>query len=268
MPRRIGESDELVAPWKKRRRGGGGEASAISDTFRPAHLAGLTLWLDAGIGVTAVSDRVTLWADRSGNGRDASAAGGNRPYYRTTDLIGMQRAVYFDGTGTLMAIAGVTLADIIDADEHSVFVVFEATTLAAKDATRYDNAGILAGGGAFWGLAVADNGATEETIGFNWDGNSDSVDVEFAAANTPTYTQFLHGGGLLTAGNYNGKNSYGGAASSGSTTDLTNTPQLGASHDGAVFFNGLIGEIIVYDRQLGPLEITQVRNYLRTKWGA
>jgi hypothetical protein len=33
------------------------------------------------------------------------------------------------------------------------------------------------------------------------------------------------------------------------------------------FFNGLIGELIYYDRELTDLEVTQVHDYLSVKWG-
>lgn len=48
--------------------------------FLPSQIAGLGLWLDAGVGVTEAGTGVSVWADRSVNGYDfIQTVDGNRP---------------------------------------------------------------------------------------------------------------------------------------------------------------------------------------------
>jgi hypothetical protein len=61
---------------------GSADSSEVADTavapLTPDKLTGLSLWLDAGKGITFCSDgvKVDLWADQSGNGNDAKNNGG------------------------------------------------------------------------------------------------------------------------------------------------------------------------------------------------
>ncbi len=49
--------------------------------FTVSSLPGLALWLDAAKGVTRTGSNVSLWADQSGHGNDATGGGATPPFY-------------------------------------------------------------------------------------------------------------------------------------------------------------------------------------------
>lgn len=70
---------------------------AAPEDFNPRHLDGLELWLDASDAATLTTsgDRVTNWADKSGNERDAVQTNNTyRPQTGIVDIFG-QAALYF-----------------------------------------------------------------------------------------------------------------------------------------------------------------------------
>lgn len=100
----------------------GGSSGAWSATYRilgvplrtrafvPPDITGCALWLRSDLGVTAagVPLVVSKWADQSGNGRDATAAGAQQPSY-TVSSINNLPSLDFDGVGNIIATAGFSL---------------------------------------------------------------------------------------------------------------------------------------------------------------
>lgn len=73
--------------------------------FTPRSINGCVLWLRADLGVTLSDDKVTNWADQSGNGNDASqATPANQPTWKESSF-GEQPSIEFDGINDYLAIA-------------------------------------------------------------------------------------------------------------------------------------------------------------------
>ena len=69
--------------------GMGWDSEAAVDGFVPVNIASTRLWLRADIGVTLVSGKVSVWADQSGYGHDATqGTAANRPTFLPTLMNG------------------------------------------------------------------------------------------------------------------------------------------------------------------------------------
>ena len=124
-------------------------------------ISGLQLWLKADAGVTTNgSNRVTSWADQSGNNRNFSSSGGSRPRFNSSDQnvadLNNQAAINFAGNGDFLEdsdgesyINGnteFTLFYVIQSDQtNSDRGFFDTQTPNTTDdvlALRYDEEGV------------------------------------------------------------------------------------------------------------------------------
>lgn len=92
--------------------------SLVAAPFGPADIAGLALRLGADSLALADGDPVSLWGDRSGHGRDATATGPGRPTYKAGVLNGLP-AVGFDGLANRLTLP----LGVPSLPRFSVFVV-------------------------------------------------------------------------------------------------------------------------------------------------
>jgi hypothetical protein len=206
------------------------------------------------------SGNVTTWADRSGNGNDATP--GISPTL-TPNAIAGQPVVSFAG-----AIRHVNLPDTstlgIASSDYEIFVVAQS----GSSSVQFLTAGGTAAGNEDYELHLnGDAGARfipEERPG------GDPAD--FADIGSPG--QFTDGAphlfsirvgadtGVIKAdGLYSGDNVAG--AQNAANRVLT----LGVRGDGGYPLNGDIAEVLVYDRALTPSERLAVEEYLSAKWG-
>jgi hypothetical protein len=207
-------------------------------SFNPRQISNCALWLDAAdpSTLTLSGSNVTTWADKSGNGRNAS--GGVSPTYASN-------AVVFNGSSylTTTAPAGSNTA--------SYFVVFNATTPTV--------AGVLIGGNVLSTAVLVVN--TNLILG-DWNANVATNSTTILAGQT-----YL-GSGLASSGTLSvGLN--GGTLSSGSATfSGSGTFTVGAGFtDNRNKFNGSIYEIIVFSSTLSTNDRQRVEGYLAWKWG-
>lgn len=74
-----------------------------SDITDPTDISNLALWLRADLGVTEVAGRVSVWADQSGNGRDATqGTAANRPE-KVTNVLNGQPIIRFESDPSILA---------------------------------------------------------------------------------------------------------------------------------------------------------------------
>jgi hypothetical protein len=79
--------------------------------FNPRSIAGLYAWWDASDSATITTDTgVSVWADKSGNGRNATQSTGNNQPARTVTISG-RLALTFDGTNDSLTFAGASRTD-------------------------------------------------------------------------------------------------------------------------------------------------------------
>jgi hypothetical protein len=206
---------------------------------------------------------VTQWNDLSGNDFHATqGTSTNRPKSGTRTINGIN-AIDFDGTNDYLFNNGVAASFTGEDKPFTVFV------LRVKDVT---------GSRVPWSL-----GSTSSHVPYFWQ-RGDNLQIRDNANNqsilvtdglnvtTPLFATF-RSSGLNFTGYVNRTLVNTGEAYNRGTLSL-NRGTIGAfaSLGGIVgnfgeFFDGAIGELIYYNRELTELEVDQVQNYLSAKWG-
>jgi len=233
--------------------------------FNPKTIAGLQLWLDAAdaSSVTTVSGAASQWNDKSGNGRHATqTTANNRPAYN--GLIGGKAALTFDGTNDAMA-TGLESASLTG---YATFFCVCRPNFA--DATAASNKPPLYGRDSTTSNSYGINLFNASgTVRFNttWRG------ANFNQGNGPTVTLGIDAimvGGITPTQHVR--------RVSGVAANLSITPTAGTNSAAGNFlnvgqdplqnrwWNGPIGEVLVYNRTLSLTEIATIEKWLGTKW--
>lgn len=237
--------------------------------FNPTTISGLTVWLKADTGITKDgSNLVSAWNDQSGNNNHfAQATGANQPLYTASAQNGLP-SIVFDGTNDYL-----TTSTTPTLGEYTAFIVGSRTVWA-----NLTNAGA-------WGHNFAAAGTSGRAVGvvgaaFNFWQNNEFFSCGNGYNGTPYAVGPLGTLGnntyqLLSAGN-GAANSFvrlnrtsvvravtNAAVTSSATAMSVGTWYLAGSSD---FWNGGIAEILVYNSVLSAGNITNVENYLRSKW--
>lgn len=221
--------------------------------FRPIDFPNLALWLDAGEPSTVqlVSNRVSVWYDRSGNGRNATASS-NRPEYRN---VNENISIYFSNPNylTLPAFRSVPItvfmvaANVGSPVENTFFLCFGASSLFFR--VLYDTQG----------------NSGDDTFGV--DGGGGSYQSGVRDSNTHVWS-------FVLPASANGTLVFDGTPS----TDTTGTTlgantffspnTIGAYSNGesSSVPNAGISEIIIYNRALSIADRQLVEGYLAWKW--
>lgn len=232
--------------------------SQVIAQFGPGSLPGLSLWLDAQEGITLESGDVSVWADQSGNGRDATqVTPGNRAEFVSNGLNGLP-TVRFDGV--LSHIMDVDLSFLANSDMTIYAVLQRGSNKAENYFTGTSPAGVLIALNVGWRL---DNTLTYSFFG----GDLDLTPVPTFVADTPVIMadrfsaaagkdiRFLHNRVLFSSSNIQ-------------TMSMTATANgvIGGGTQPTFRFEGDISELIYYDRALTSEEALLIENYLTTKW--
>lgn len=231
-------------------------------------VAGQVLWLDAadattirdadgdnastgtGGGNNGFSGSVATWVDKSSSGYNVSnATASQQPAYTVGGLNG-RNVVTFDGTTDRLT----NLAAPIGGDDYTIFVVFNRTTAAGRDAVFE-----LTQGTSRNALFINESA---NKLGYYMNGG------------------WSHSSGVYTAGTYelvsmvqdntsanlwrNGANQISGVTGARSAT---NQIYVGDDSSTGDQLQGNIAELIIYDRDLSADERRDIQNYLAHKWG-
>jgi len=228
--------------------------------FDPKSISGLALWLDASDSSSyTIATGVSEWRDKSGNNRTFSQSTGNNQPTVAANAQNGKTAFTFDGTND--SFSGPFTFSLTST--HSVFVV---TNPAVRKVASF-----LAGATAIE-LIYGDGSASFSGSKFGVFGVGRAV----------------YGGGTITTGAYQvvsavcsgstmptnlsmWTNGSGGAVSvETSGTDpvaaLTAPLTIGTSA-ASQFWNGSIGEMLIYSRALNNTERLMVERGLGKKWG-
>ena len=239
-----GSGDQLIA------------SLAVSNST-PASIANCQLWLDANdlSTVTVSNGLVTKWADKSGNGDNATA--GTAPTFATNvNLSGTGRVVRFNGSNaylnvSLSALAGqpyTIIALEVDGNKSGQNSYFIGNTGGSTDQALhmgyYNNTTFRLGQ---WADDLSYNGVyTSTTTPRLWTGKLDTTAGRFL---------YLNGSPVETLGS---TNTVSGTLASG---------HIGAAFDtSSSFYQGDLAEIAVYNRALSDAERTSVESYFEDKW--
>lgn len=225
-----------------------------SSKFNPSALDGLKLWLDASDGATytATNNRLSQWADKSGEANNVTS-NSLGPLVNTRTLNG-KPTVYFDGTDAMST--GSQLLNLSTSD-FSSFTVLSLDVHAADVPWSFGNV-----------FKIFDHSSAQYRINASGGGISDTVIGDAGSSDFPRILTLAGGGidgecntyldGVLDAVNTGSTFPSGG-------TDYIIGAQL-RGHVGSRI-TGYIAEHIVYNRKLTNDEITQVHLYLANKWG-
>jgi len=227
----------------------------LASGFNPKSISGLSLWLDAADTSTiTVSTGVSVWADKSGNGRDAAqAVGGKQPAYSST--INGKNVVTFQGTDDTMQI-GANAA--FNATSQTIIVVARQNANANQalwyKADSNSAVGVIMryrAASVFW--LYQQNDVNAETLSNNASTNS-NVNVFATVVEPANQSGFVNGTPVSTA---NVATAY----------DNNSGPWLGSRRDVGEYLQGDIAEVLHWNRALTAAEREKVQQYLGRKWG-
>jgi hypothetical protein len=253
-------------------------------TFSPSNIAGLSLWLDATIGLfssTGGTNRVTTdgatvgrWEDQSGNGRHISQSiGGSRPILKTNIQNG-RNILRFDGVDDHLFMLN---AFVYSSGASTVFCVVSQTPSSPPSA----NVSLITERSSitsFPNYIVIGNGSSDATrlrIFMRDDANANILFGGSSTLQTASGTAFNSSYQLLgtvdTGSNmalYINKSSSVNGNYTRSTLTLDRFT-VGSSRTSSAsnFFACDLAEIIIYNSALSTSNRQLVENYLYSKWG-
>ncbi len=237
--------------------------------FNPRSISGLYAWWDASDSSTITTDTgVSVWADKSGNGRNATQSTGNNQPTRTVTING-RLALTFDGTNDSLNFSGVSRTD-------ETMLVVARQRDAAADAANTNRYGTLLGSAStsrghtmrsqyqnapsnflfdtvFNGFNIGTNRAAR-TIGNARAGDTLGdvpLNVYTVVRSASTgIAQFIN-------------NQAGGTATTSEAQTLDRIGVGGTSN----YWIGEICEILLYSRAITDAERTLATDYLMRRWG-
>lgn len=230
-----------------------------SGGFNPKRLAGLSAWYDATVAssITLTSGFVSQWNDLSGTGHHLTqSVEADRP---GTGTIGGKTAIDFDGSNDYLSNA----ASPAGFTYGTIFCVHS-----------FDNAGsnqvvytvVSAGAAELMAVSKHTFGEYRNNAG---SGGTVARSGGTAVINTPRLTTNTFNSGTSAHGyRLDGAEQTGTTGGffsnvAGTWLGLRNNASLGLG----LFFDGQIGEWVIYNRVLSADEIAKTETYLAAKWG-
>lgn len=233
-----------------------GSASADSNDltpWSPASLPGLRMWLDAS-DLSTITDTGTLtWADKSGNGNNATqSVSGSKPTSGTVTINGLN-AFDLDGTDDFfnLPVAMLTLNS----------GQFTAVTVNAADDTTTGFNFIAGENGGTSNLAM------QYTTATNFRVRAGVNNVAVTVARNTSQHVFAMTAGAAGASNVVGY--YDGSTGTGTATKtdtVLTTLNIGRSATFSGYFNGKMAEFVVTDGVLSKDNLNRIGNYMKGKW--
>lgn len=228
----------------------------------PIPTAGLKLWLKGDDIAGSDGDAIASWSDASGNGYNAAQTNPAKQPVLKKGVNGINGHAaaqvvstsgsadsYLQGTIDLGSPTGVT----------AIYVVHTSATPTYYPQSLYATVASLGDGGLdLFGCGDAPNFGAGWTDGGLQNG---SGEVTGLATNQDRYGIFVCDGSTLTCYGVNsGSNPGVPAFTSGNY-------RIATGDYGSDQFDGLIAEVIFYNRPLTAPEITQIQSYITTKYG-
>ena len=221
----------------------------IASGFNPKSISGLAAWWDAAdtSTVTTVSGAVSQWNDKSGLARNVlQSTANNRPAYSSTQN-GMN-VLTFDGSNDRLATSSMFS---LGTGGYTVFAV--ASNAGGFQVLFEGNAlnpymSILASGST--GFRHYDGSAEVDTPSGVY-----TVDKFFVLEYVISSSSRL----ILVDGTQQ--------ASGAGTSRSAGLQTIGATTSGGFFWNGKIGEMLVYSGAVDSSKRATARSYLGKKWG-
>ena len=231
--------------------------------FSPRQISGCSHWFDAtdSSTITLSSGSLTQWNDKSGNGRNLTAVSG---FANATVSSAHQNGLNvfnFSGNGLYRTAAG-NVSYPLD-----VYIIVALKSLTAHvDVLGMGDASV----DNFNSLTFAESAASK------WHNGSSQGARQTISLTTETSLSFLLIQWSIANGNYllrrNGTQLIQASQTYSFNNSATAIFQIGFRHTDNVYgtqanFSGYIGEIIVFNNQIGTTNRQNVESYLAQKWG-
>jgi len=245
-----------------------GGLSIRTTAFSPANLSGLSLWLKADAGVTTSGSNVTAWADQSGNGRTVTLT--NSPTFTASSINGKPT---IDFNGSTQYVNALTPA-FAGNNNFSLIWVFKYV----GDSVNSDPYDPYSPSVSF----LSDTGDDQGT--FHYIKNDSKFPASYPMFLTQGWTQYDYNEGFTYSDGSNYILEFISNQSSGFYSVFRNATLEGSEAIGTAASSDVIGiriagqedpprfgnikmaEIIVYNSTLTSPQLTQIRNYLNTKY--
>lgn len=257
---------------------GRGRGIVSGVNFSSSSVSGLSLWLDSvdQATISHTSGTMSQWNDKSGNSKNVTVATSGTGFITNTRTINGKNAVDLNGTSACMR----TSSRIFTAASPRTYV-FVTKTDNAQPGTgtariiseRFGGGGLVGtkttnqfnflhdytSTGTFLRRSTVDStiDTTNPWIGVcMWDGNGATSGLNLYKNGSPEVAYSIDTAGPGTAVSADSAGMSIGASVDTSGTVIANT-----------FYDGLIGEILIWNKVLGQSEINLVGSYLSSKWG-
>jgi len=230
-------------------------AGAPAPLFAPTNISNLKLWLDASdtASLTQVGGAVSQWSDKSGNGNHATQGTGVRQPMTGTRTINGLNGLDFDGSNDQM----VNSAGLIGGMSNTPLTLF----IVHKQDTSSTSQVIFEGNVSSSPRLYVNLTSTAMVVR----GGSGANLSTARTANTNTHISGFIRSGTNVQALYDGPRNNN--TTSGADQTYTSCPIGYESVAGNQYFDGIMGEIIVYASALSNSDVNLVGNYLATKWG-
>ncbi len=234
-------------------------ASITPLAFSPTSISNCALWLDPSDknSLTLVGNNITLWNDKSGNGRNASATGN---ITNTGTIHGLPTATFGGSQNTFFLGSNSNTGSVITA-----FGIYSMNSGAGAYSRLLSFNNYSTGG--------QDSASTAAQVFNRW--NSTATIVSAQAALQLGTVNISYATPLLVCTQWNGavntmylNGTAGTSVANVRTFGYTNyTIGTNYNDDANSFYSGLVGEILVYNASLSTAQREQVEGYLAWKWG-
>jgi hypothetical protein len=238
--------------------------------FAPTDLAGCSLWLDAAdsTSLTLSGSNVTTWADKSGNGRNATGYN-NTATYNASGLNTGYPGLEFSSTKSMRS----SVASGVFSTAVSGFVVYKFTgSVNLSAAYGLVSRTVSSANGVPTPFDMYSfNGASYRVIGNGTSYTLSTASPNYITNTTPTLYAFGIQSSATTTWNERINGTSAVITTSGGTGaaygDTGSFVVIGGRLDTAVYFQGVISEVIFYNTALTTTQRQMVENYLAWKWG-
>jgi hypothetical protein len=231
--------------------------------FIPTQVSGCALWFDAtdSSTITLSSGSLTQWNDKSGNGRNLTAVSG---YANATVSSAFQNGLNvfnFSGNGLYRTAGGA----VVYPQDCYIVVALKSTSahvdVLGMGDTGNDNFNSLTFGeysASRWHNGSSGFGRTPNCVSSTTETSTSFLLMQWSIANN-NFLLRRNGTQLVQTASY----------TYGFSNPSTSIFQIGFRHTNVTSanFSGYIGEIVVFNSQLGTTQQQQVESYLAQKWG-
>lgn len=239
---------------------------AIPPFADPASLGGLVLWLNAtAIDGLVDTDPVVQWDDLSGQGNHATqATEANQPTYVASSINSLPCVRFVTVNAEWLAVNGVIGAFSGTGRPFTLIAVLDLATIAGTaswfsvghSGTTTQHLFCFCNSGAYT-ITKVDDSAVSANVATGGD-----------ATTNPQVVVIRHTGTATTI-YVNGTNETSGSSAQDVGAMTVNIATVGARRRSVVgnFWDGDLGELIIYNRILSDSQRADIETYLGTKWG-